>query len=168
MNNVITSRDGANIAGPTADRPTNATIGQTYFDSDTGEQLVCNGTGWGPAGGAVDHSFSYNAPADGILFVANRAYTVKAIRVRPLVAGTDAGAVTAVVKKAASGTAITAGTALHTGTADLKGTINANQTLTLAALAATLAIAAGDAIGIDVTGVATAAVGVVSIELAPA
>lgn len=104
---------------------------------------------------------------DQVFFVAHRAYKVKAITVRPLVAGTDAGAVTAEIRKAASGTAINAGTILHTGTADLKGTINTNQALTLTATAADLLLAAGDALGIDVTGVQTAARGLVSVALQP-
>ena len=165
---TTTSIDGHDRSGTTANRPTNMEVGMTFYDETTGELLVHDGTSLKPAGPPVDITIPYNAPADGFAFVANRAYTVKAIRVRPLVAGTDGGAVTLVVKKAPSGTAIAAGTALHTGTANLKGTINANQSLTLSVTASDLAIAAGDCIGIDVTGVTTAAVGVVSIELAPA
>ncbi len=106
-------------------------------------------------------------PLDQSFFVACRAYRVKAIIGRPLVVGSDGGAVTAVVKKVASGTAIASGTALHSSTFDMKGTINTNQSLTLSTTAADLEIAAGDAIGIDTTGTMTAARGVISVLLAP-
>lgn len=100
-------------------------------------------------------------------FVASRAYRVKSIRTRVEVAGTDGGAVTAVINKAASGTAITAGTILHTGTIDLKGTAATNQTITLTATTADLEIAAGTCIGIDFTGTLTSATGCVTVTLAP-
>lgn len=107
------------------------------------------------------------ASVDKIAFVATRAYTVKAITARVEVAGTDAGAVTASIKKAASATAIASGTALHSGTINLKGTAATNQSLTLSTTDTDLDIAAGDAIGIDFTGVLTAATGAVTITLAP-
>lgn len=107
------------------------------------------------------------ASVDKIAFVATRAYTVKAITARVEVAGTDAGAVTGAIKKAASATAIASGTALHSGTINLKGTAATNQSLTLSTTDTDLDIAAGDAIGIDFTGVLTAATGAVTITLAP-
>lgn len=107
------------------------------------------------------------ASVDKIAFVATRAYTVKAITARVEVAGTDAGAVTGAIKKAASATAIASGTALHSGTINLKGTAATNQALTLSTTDTDLDIAAGDAIGIDFTGVLTAATGAVTITLAP-
>lgn len=107
------------------------------------------------------------ASVDKVAFVATRAYTVKAITARVEAAGTDAGAVTAAVKKAASGTAIASGTALHSGTINLKGTAATNQAITLSTTKSELAIAAGDAIGIDFTGTLTAATGVVTVTLAP-
>lgn len=114
-------------------------------------------------------NIEYNASSvDKVCWVATRAYVVKAIRGRPTVAGTDAGAVTAVIKKAASGTAITAGTALHASTFNLKGTADTVQTLTLSTTASDLEIPAGTAIGIDFTGVLTTATGVVTVMLAPA
>lgn len=105
---------------------------------------------------------------DRAYFVATRAYVVKGIVGRPTVAGTDAGAVTAVIKKAASGTAISSGTALHSSTYNLKGTAHTNQTLTLSTTASDLEIPAGTAIGLDFTGTLTAAVGAVTVCLAPA
>lgn len=123
-------------------------------------------------GGAGSKGFSivnieYTASSvDKVCFVAPRRYIVKSIVGRPTVAGTDGGAVTAVIKKAESGAAITAGTALHSSTYNLKGTANTPQTLSVTA--ADNEIPAGTAIGIDFTGTLTSATGVVTITLAPA
>src|SRR5262245_19257485 len=54
--------------------------------------------------------------ADKTTYVAPRAGRVLSIVARVEVAGTDGGAVTAEVRKAASGTDIASGTLLHTGT----------------------------------------------------
>lgn len=117
--------------------------------------------------GLLPVSFTWDpSTADTVFFVADRAYRIENIRARVEVAGTDAGAVTAIVKKAASGTAITAGTAVHTGSINLKGTAATNQALTNAAEAART-LAAGDAVGFDLTGVMTAAVGTVTLLLSP-
>lgn len=105
---------------------------------------------------------------DKVSFVASRRYIVKAIYGRVEVAGTDASAVTAAIKKAASGTAIASGTALHSGSFNLKGTAAANQVLTLSTTASDLEIPAGTAIGIDFTGTLTSATGVVTVMLLPA
>lgn len=105
---------------------------------------------------------------DSPFFVATRPYRVKAITARVEVIGTDGGAVTATVKKAASGVAITAGVALHPVAIDLKAGATVNQPLALAAVAATLEIATGTCIGLDFTGVLTAAVGCVTVSLTPA
>ena len=105
---------------------------------------------------------------DGVAFVAPRRCIVQSIVGRPEVAGTDGSAVTAVIKRAASGTAIASGTALHSSTFNLKGTAATNQTLTLSTTASDLDIAAGTAIGIDFTGTLTSASGVVTIALTPA
>lgn len=119
--------------------------------------------------GFVNVNVTYNASSvDQVNFVATRAYRVKAITGRPTVAGTDVGAVTAVIKKAASGTAITAGTALHSGTYNLKGTADTIQSLTLSTTDSDLLIPAGTCIGIDFTGTLTSATGVVTLALAPA
>lgn len=119
--------------------------------------------------GFVNVNVTYNASSvDQVNFVATRAYRVKAITGRPTVAGTDGGAVTAVIKKAASGTAITAGTALHSGTYNLKGTADTIQSLTLSTTDSDLLIPAGTCIGIDFTGTLTSATGVVTLALAPA
>lgn len=120
-------------------------------------------------GGFIPITFNYVASSvDNVFYVSNRKMIVKGIVGYPVVAGTDAGAVTAVVKKAASGTAITSGTALHSGTFNLKGTAATNQTLTLSTTAADLEIPAGTCIGVDFTGVLTSAVGCITVLLAPA
>lgn len=121
------------------------------------------------AGGFMAVNIPYDATSvDKVAFVATRAYVVKAITGRPTIAGTDGSAVTAVLKKAASATAITAGTALHSSTYNLKGTADTIQALVLSTTAADLEIPAGTAIGIDFTGVLTSATGVVTVMLAPA
>lgn len=118
--------------------------------------------------GFVNVDIEYNASSvDKVSFVAARSYRVKGIVGRVTVAGTDAGAVTASVVKAASATAITSGTALHSSTFNLKGTANTNQTLTLSTTSSALDIAAGDCIAVDFTGVLTSATGVISVSLAP-
>jgi hypothetical protein len=119
-------------------------------------------------GGFVFVNIEYNASSvDKVAFVATRSMIVKGIVGRPTVAGTDAGAVTAVIKKAASATAITSGTAVHSSTFNLKGTADTIQTLTLSTTASDLLIPAGTCIGIDFTGVLTSATGVVTVCLAP-
>ena len=112
---------------------------------------------WSATGLAVDSSF----------FVAIVTFEVVGITARVDVAGTDAGAVTAQIRKAPSGTAVASGTLLHTGTINLKGTANTNQTLTLSATPSDLQLAVGDCIGFDLTGVSTAAVGCVTVRLRP-
>lgn len=119
---------------------------------------------------AIPVLFTYGEalPLDAPIFVANdRSYIVQSIVVRPLVAGTDASAVTAHLRRAASGAAVGTGTTLHSGTINLKGTIDVNQVLTLAVLNS-ITIPAGSAVGLDVTGVTTAARGIISMMLLPA
>lgn len=120
-------------------------------------------------GGFLAAKTEYTAASvDKSLFVANRAYVVKAIRGVVDVAGTDAGAVTATLRKVPSGTAITSGTALHSGTFNLKGTAATNQTLTLSTTVTDLKLAAGDRLAVDFTGVLTAATGCITVTLSPA
>lgn len=120
-------------------------------------------------GGFINVNIEYGAASvDKVSFVATRAYVVQAITGRPTVAGTDGGAVTAVIKKAASATAITAGTALHSSTFNLKGTADTVQHLTTSTTAGDVNIPRGTCIGIDFTGTLTSATGVVTVSLAPA
>lgn len=119
-------------------------------------------------GGFIPVEFNWNVPnADTSFFVADRPYRVKGIRARVDTAGTDAGAVTGAIKKAPSGTAVASGTALHSSTINLKGTAATNQVMTLSTTSSDLEIATGDCIGFDLTGVGTAAVGSVTVLLAP-
>lgn len=122
----------------------------------------------GGEGGFIPLTLNYTASiVDCTMFTADRPYTVKAIRGRVDVAGTG-GACTAVIRKAASGTAITSGTALHSASFNLVGTANAQQALTLSTTASDLLLAAGDSIVFDLTGTATSAVGAISVFLNPA
>lgn len=105
---------------------------------------------------------SLSAPS----FVASRDYVLKSILAAVEVAGTDAGAVTATVYMAPSGTALSAGTALHSGTINLKGTAATNQALTLTA--PSVRIPAGYRVGIVFTGTLTAATGCATAAFCPA
>lgn len=126
----------------------------------------------GDDGAFIVLSFPYNATANASILtlpgvVANRRFIVKAIQGVPEAASTNA--VTATVYKAASGTAVGSGTALHSGTYNLQGTAATNQTLTLATNAATLDVAAGQRIGVVISGAMGAAGnGCITVTLAPA
>lgn len=121
-----------------------------------------------PARPVVQYYVQPNADlADQPIYVANRPVRVKSIWVSIGTIGSDAGAVTLDVKKAGSGTAISGGTSVLSATANLKSSalVNTPTALGLAA-AATLALAAGDALGIDFTGTLTAVTDVlVTVEL---
>ena len=145
--------------------------GQNVYIKQGAYELVIESGGDITGGGAGINSATGEwvaASVDKSFFIATRKYRVLGIIARVTAAGTDGGAVTAAVKKAASGTAIASGTALHSGTIDLKGTADTNQTLTLSTTDTDLDIASGDAIGLDFTGTLTAATGVVTVRLAPA
>ena len=137
-------------------------------------QLIQDGVALGlrgadnDAGEFLTATFPYNASSvDTAFWVAPRAMRVEVINARVTVAGTDGSAVTAVIRKVPSGTAITSGTALHSGSIDLKGTANTNQPLTLSTTASVLLLAAGEALAIDFTGTLTSATGVVTVGLNP-
>lgn len=98
--------------------------------------------------------------------VMSRDYILKSLIAAVEVAGTDAGAVTAVVWMAPSGTALASGTALHSGTINLKGTAATNQVLVQTAV--NQRIPAGYRVGIVLTGVLTAATGCVTAAMCPA
>ena len=105
---------------------------------------------------------------DKIFYVAPRAMVVQSITARVEVAGTDGSAVTAVIKKAPSGTALGSGTALHSGSINLKGTAATNQSLTLSTTDGVVKLAAGDTLAIDFTGTLTSATGAVTVAFNPA
>lgn len=105
---------------------------------------------------------------DKVSALMTRPMRVKGIRGRVTVAGTDAGAVNATIRKVPSGTTIASGTALHIGTFDLKGTANTNQILTLASPTGGIPdLEVGDSIAADFAGVLTAATGAITVWLAP-
>lgn len=120
-------------------------------------------------GGFIVASTEWNASSvDKVFFIAARPMKVVSIVSRVTVAGSDAGAVTAVLRKVPSGTAIGSGTQLNTGSINLKGTADTNQTLTLSTTEGVLDIVAGRALAIDFTGVLTSATGVVTVTMVPA
>ena len=141
-----------------------ASIALVQTDRGDMELAGVDGNGYG----FLTSSIRYTASSvDEPIFVAPRAMRVRSIMGRVEVAGTDASAVTATIRKVPSGTALTSGTALHTGTFNLKGTAATNQTLTLSTTDTDLFLAAGDAICIDYSGTLTAAVGAVTIAYTP-
>lgn len=119
--------------------------------------------------GAVSVSYVYGdvTPIDMPFFVADRQYLLLALNLRPIVAGTDGSAVTAVVRKPGSGIAPSGGSGLQSSTFNLKGTINVNQSATLVANTATLTLSTAEALAFVITGVPTAARGVLSALLLP-
>ena len=146
---------------------TNGTTIGTVDYVNIGTKAAANFVQAGLNGGiSVNYVYGDATPIDGPFFVAYRDYLVISIVARVLVAGTDASAVTAQVKKANTGTALGSGEALHSGTINLKGTVDANQTVTLNATG-TITILDRFAIGLDVTGTTTAARGVISMVLVP-
>lgn len=50
---------GHDLSGPTTERPTNAEIGQRFFDTTLGVSLVYNGTVWIPESGILAQSFLF-------------------------------------------------------------------------------------------------------------
>lgn len=169
---TVTSGDGGNATAGTGNGGAGGDIdlvlgsGGSSVGGTAGAagQIKVNGTA-----GIMHASFTWNpASLDSPFFVAVRDCRVLGIIAAVEVAGTDGGDVTGAIKKAASGTAITAGTALHTGTINLKGTAATNQTLSLSATSTDLDIAAGTRIGIDFTGTLTDATGTVTVLLNPA
>jgi hypothetical protein len=109
----------------------------------------------------VSYVYGEATPIDAVCHVVTRPTKVVGAIHRPLVVGSDGSAVTAVLKWVASGTAIASGTAMHSTALDLKGTINTNVVVDITETR----LEAGSAIGLDVTGTATAARGVVTLLL---
>lgn len=105
-------------------------------------------------------------PATAIFYTAPRAMQVQSITYSVETSGTG-GACTFVVKKAPSGTALASGTTIHSGTGNVAGTAATNQTITVSTTTGVPALAAGDRLGIIVTGTATSAVGSVSVGMTP-
>jgi hypothetical protein len=118
-------------------------------------------------GSFIFKTVNYNVPVAAtaqLVAYAARSFVLDEIAGYPFVAGTDAGAVTAALWMAPSGTAPTSGTALHTGSINLKGTVYTEQELTLSATQ----IPKGNLIWVVYTGVGTAAIGGISVVMRPA
>lgn len=132
-------------------------------DDDGYMGLVGEDSGDGPF---IFASVEYVAASvDKSFFVAPRACRVVGITCRVTAAGTDAGAVTAMIEKVPSGTAIGSGTDLMSATFNLKGTANTNQTGTLSTTAGDLDLAAGQSLGVDFTGTMTTATGTITVAM---
>ena len=119
----------------------------------------------GGNGAFMVFTMNYNVPVAAtatLMFVATRSMVIDAIVGRTSVAGVG-GAASVAFWKAPSGTAPISGTALHSGSFDMTGTINTTQTLALTSL--TLAV--GDAVSAVFTGVATSAIGGITIHCRP-
>jgi hypothetical protein len=104
------------------------------------------------------------ADYDGLGGIAYEAMELVSAVARQGTAGSDAGAVTLMVKKVPSGTAKASGTDMLAAGLDLKATADTNQSGTLSATLANRRLAAGDAFGLVPTGTLTA-VDAVSVSL---
>jgi hypothetical protein len=155
---TLTVSGGDALSGNSAGGNLNLT-GGAKAGTGLGGEVLFNG------GNPIAAAWAFPAsPVDAVFYIAPCKMRVKAVTFRPTASAAGA---TAVVKKAASGTAIASGTALHSNNLTLDGTAHTNQTGTLSATAADLEIAAGDAIGVDFAGTTTNATGVVIVTLTP-
>lgn len=102
------------------------------------------------------------------VFVADQPYRVASAELVHTVAGTDAGAVTAVLKKCTGTDPPGSGPAVMSGSFNLKGTANTKQAATLVTTEANLELAAGDRLALHIGGVTTALEGcLVTVNLLP-
>lgn len=126
------------------------------------------GDSTGGQGGFIPVSTFYTATSSATMsfFSANRNYVVQDITGRVDVSGTG-GACTLSIYSAPSGTAIAAGTLIHSGSFNVAGTANTKQVLTLSTPALSLVIPAGSVLGLVVTGIATSAIGSITVTLNP-
>lgn len=93
-------------------------------------------------------------------FIAQRAYQIIEVTERHETAGTDASAVTVMLKKVPSGTAPGSGTDILSAGMSLKSTANTNQSGTLSQVAGVARITSGESLTLVTTGTLTAVVGV--------
>lgn len=101
-------------------------------------------------------ALNYTAP----FFIAQRDFYLISVTERHEVAGSDAGAVTVMLKKVASGTVPASGTDMLTTGLSLKTTANTNQDGSLVITAGGLTIPRGYALSFVTTGTLTAVQGV--------
>lgn len=117
---------------------------------------------------AVSVPFVYDANViDMPFWVADRSYLAISVNARVLVAGTDAGAVTGQIRRVPNTTAVSGGPAIHSGTINLKGTVDQVQEMTMVTTSTSINFVKGNSLGFDLTGVATAARGVVTVVMLP-
>ena len=99
-------------------------------------------------------------------FIADRAYQVVTVRERHTTAGTNGSAVSVMLTKAASATAVGTGTACLSAGIDLKATADANQSGSLNSTPGNYQLAAGDSLFAVLTGTPTSLAGVcMTVEL---
>lgn len=114
-------------------------------------------------GAFIPVTFRYDpASLDQTIFYAHRRFIVKAGLLRIDSTGTDAAAVTAQLRTYTASTAVASGGALGAAL-DLKGAVGVTSISTAGAV-----LNAGTMIGCDFTGILTAAVGTITLLLAPA
>lgn len=102
----------------------------------------------------------------GHFFTADRALKIIGGRFRVITPGSDGGAVTAMLKKVPSGTAMASGVDALATAMDLKTTANTNAALALHATAGNITLAAGDSLALVPTGTLTALAGLqMTVEL---
>lgn len=143
--------------------------GSVRFDTTNSVAKVSDGSNWVKFSvGPVASYIQSGTFATTTFFVAPQACKVTAVSEVHSTAGSDGGAVTAVVTKDTGTDAPGAGTSLHqSGSFNMKGTANTVQNATLSTTAATLTLAAGDRLAVKLTGTPTAVAGaVVSAQLA--
>lgn len=102
----------------------------------------------------------------GVFFIADKPYEVMSVRERHETAGTDASAVSLMVKKVASGAAPADGANVLAAGLNLKGTANTVAAGSLHGTLANRRLDVGDALALVPTGTLTALAGVaVTVEL---
>lgn len=106
---MTATRDGHDISGATAARPTNCEIGHTFFDTTTNELLVWNGTAWQTSADSSDQTVDSITGNDSSLDIAGKAGA----------AGAAGGSVPIVGGAGGAGSSTTAGGA--GGAASLSG-----------------------------------------------
>ena len=140
--------------------PATTAEGGMYYDDDTHEVRVYNGSAWVPVAGNTTIYWNFlikpfATVTEYDLAIAKRAFKVVSIDVVP--STVQGGALTATIVKA-TGTAAPANgtTPLHTANAiDLNATAYTMQSITLTNTVADLEFAAGDRLGIDSSGALT-------------
>ena len=151
-----------------ADTPQNGTLTATVADLvlAVGDRISVDfaGTLTAAVGSLTVELETMTGLADSIVFTAATISKVTAVKFTPLVAGTDAGAVTLMLDNCTGTEAPGSGTDILQAGLDLKGTINTVQTGTLSATAAELILAVGDRLCVDVTGSMTNVAGAVTVE----